>query len=90
VTGGTPSATFGRAETLSATIKVVDVEKKLLFVRASDGVSYSFIVGPSTRISLGAQRIKLADLPLHADKGASVKFVPTRRGNIAQSIDIAQ
>ena len=90
LTGGTPKATFGHAETLSATIKFVDVDAKLLFVQTSDRVSYSFIVGPATRISSGSQQIALADLARYAGKPASIKFVATRQGNIARSIEIAQ
>ncbi|HTS25508.1 MAG TPA: hypothetical protein VMH81_06520 [Bryobacteraceae bacterium] len=82
-------AVAGHAETLSATIKMVDVNEKLLFAKTADGVSYCFSIRPATRISAGGHTIKLADLALYADKAVSVKFDATRQGNIAQSIDVS-
>jgi len=82
-----PTESLGRAETLSGTIANVDLKHKLLVVRSST-VTYNFVVGPSTRILAGQRRIKLAELATEANKPASVRFVPTRHGNLARSIDI--
>jgi hypothetical protein len=89
---GTAAASerLGRTETLSGSITSFDREHKLLIVKASNGVTYNFVVGASARITSGTQRIKFAELASQANKQASVNFVPTRHGNVARSIDISQ
>ena len=89
---GTAAASerLGRTETLSGTITSFDLEHKLLIVKASNGVTYNFVVEASAQITSGTQRVKSEDLASKANKQASVKFAPTRRGNIARSIDISQ
>ena len=84
------SERLGRSETLSGSITSFDRVHRLLIVKASTGVTYNFVVRASARITSGTQRVKSEDLASQANKQASVKFVPTRRGNIARSIDISQ
>jgi hypothetical protein len=81
---------LGPAEVLSGTIALLDTQQKLLAIRTSAGVTYSFSITPSTRIMSGSQRIDLAQLAASEHKPATVKFVPTRNGNVAKSIDIGQ
>lgn len=81
-------ATLGPAETLSGKIAIVDTAQKLLVVEGARGVTYSFVLRAGTRITSGGQRVKLDELPAHKGKQASVKFVPTRRGNLAQTVEI--
>lgn len=80
---------LGPAETLSGTIMMVEVQKKLLIVKASSGVPYNFVVTPATRITAGKERLKLADLSARTDKAVTVRFVPTRQGNLARSVELA-
>ncbi len=80
--------TLGPAETLSGKITLVDTAQKLLVVEGARGVTYSFVLRAGTRISSGGQKVKLDELPAHKGKQASVKFVPTRRGNLAQAVEI--
>jgi hypothetical protein len=58
-------------------------------MKAPSRATFNFIVNPSTGIKSGDQRLTLVDIICGVDKPVSVRFVPTRRGNIAQSIEIA-
>lgn len=84
----TATGVLGPAETLSGSIMMVESEKKLLIVKSASGVPYSFVITPATRITAQNQRLKLADLASRQDQRVTVRFVPTRRGNIARSIEI--
>jgi hypothetical protein len=81
---------LGPPETLAGTILSVNPEEKLVVVKAAHGVPFNFIVRTSTRMQAGAQRLNLADLATRINSSASVRFVPTRRGNVARSIDISE
>lgn len=83
-----PSAALGPAETLAGSIVMVHAEKKILVVRSAAGIPYNFIVTPTTRITAQNQRLKLADLASRLDQRVTVRFVPTRRGNIARSVEV--
>jgi hypothetical protein len=85
-TPATSAKRLGPVETLSGTIANVNLKSKLMIVTSSS-VSYNFVLGPSTRILTGQRQIKLAELPSEVNKLASVRFVPTRHGNLASSID---
>ncbi len=86
-TPATSAKRLGPVETLSGTIANVDLKHKLLVVTSSS-VTYNFVVVPSTRILAGQRRVEFAELASEANKTASIKFVPTRHGNLASSIDI--
>jgi len=77
-----------RAETLSGKITAVDPANRLLVVKAADGVPFDMIVTHSTRIEFGSQALKLSDLASRTNQNASIHFVPERRGDVAQSIQI--
>jgi len=79
---------LGPAETLSGSIMMVDAEKKILIVKSDAGVPYNFVITPATRITAEKQRLKLADLSSRVNERVSVRFVPTRRGNIARSVEV--
>ncbi len=84
-----PPAALGPAETLAGTIAMVEAEKKILIVRSAAGIPYNFIITPTTRITAQKQRLKFSDLASRQDQRVTVRFVPTRRGNIARSVEIA-
>lgn len=77
-----------RPETLAGKIAMVDPANRLLVVKGSDGVPFDMIVTRSTRIESGSQALKLSDLASKTNQGASIHFVPERRGDVAQSIQI--
>lgn len=83
-----PAGALAPAQTLSGTIMMVDASKKILVVKGSGGVPYNFVLSPSTRITAGKERLKIADLASRTDKQVTVRFLPTRRGNLARSVEV--
>jgi len=83
-----PAGALGPAETLSGSIMMADAEKKILIVKSTAGVPYNFVITPATRITEANQRLKLADLSARVDRQVTVRFLPTRRGNIARSVQV--
>ncbi len=83
-------AALGKAETISGTISMVSTDERLVVVAGSSGVPYNFKVTGATRIRIDGKRAKLADLAEQTKKKVSVKFIPRRSGNIAQSIEVSQ
>ncbi len=82
-------AAFGKAETISGTISIVDKDKKLVVLTGSGGVPYNFKITRSTRIQIAGKKAKLDDLAGQTNKQASVKFLPLRTGNAAQSVEVS-
>lgn len=80
---------LGPRETISGTISMVFPDKKLLVVTTAKGVPLNFVVGPGTRIRSGEQRLKLNDLTGRVNQKVSVTFVPTRRGNLARTVEVS-
>ncbi len=76
------------AQTLSGSIAMVDASKKLLIVKGAAEVTYSFVLTGSTRITAGKERLKAADLSSRVGQKVTVRFVPTRTGNIARSVEV--
>ena len=81
---------LGAPETLSGTILAVDVEHKLVVVKAADGVTFNFLLTPSTRVTSGGQPIAIPDLATKDSKTVTIKFVPMRHGNVAKSVDVKE
>ena len=78
-----------KPETLNGTLQTVVVDKKVLVVTSSIGVPYNFTVNGATKIKVGGNKAKLADLAGATGKSISVKFLAERKaGNIAQSVEI--
>ena len=77
-----------RPETLSGNIAMVDANKRLVVVKGPDGVPFDMIVTRSTQIKSGDQTLRLSDLESRTNQNASIRFVPERRGDVAQSIEI--
>ena len=76
------------AEDLSGTIAMVNTAEHRVVVMDTSGAPFDMIVTPSTRIRSGDQSLKLTDLASRINKGASVHFVPERRGDVARSIQV--
>ncbi len=75
-------------ESLSGRITMVDPAKKLVVVKARDGVLFDMVVTGRTVIKSGDHSIGLRELSQDLNKNASVRFVPERRGDVARSIHI--
>jgi hypothetical protein len=79
---------LGPKETLSGTISTVDKTEKLIVIRGSNGVPYTFRVVRATRITIAGKKATLDELVEQVNKEASVQFVPKTEGNFAQSIEV--
>ncbi|MGH9430316.1 MAG: hypothetical protein ACRD3T_02105 [Terriglobia bacterium] len=76
-------------ETLSGTISMVDTDKNVVVVTDSNGIPFDFTVNGRTKIMVGGQKAKLADLSSSTSKQASVKYRAEKKaGDIATSIDV--
>ena len=75
-------------EEITGKIGMVDPAKDLVVVRDSTGVPFDLIVNNSTRIEAGTTRLTLSDLASRKDVTASVRLIPERRGDVAESIQL--
>ena len=76
-------------ETLSGTISMVDPNRDLVVVKGPDGVPFDMVVTPRTHIKSGDKTLRVRDLTNYQNKNVSLRFVPERRGDVAESIHIA-
>lgn len=76
------------AESLTGTIQSVDPAQHLVVVKDANGVPFDMVVGSSTRIESGDQKVKLGDLSSDVNKSVSVRFVPEARGDVARDIQL--
>jgi hypothetical protein len=72
-------------EDLSGRIDQVDVSQHLLIV-SGDGTTFDFVVTPRTKIRQGSAHLSLGDLSAH--KNVKIHFLPERRGDVAESIEV--
>ncbi|HEY6344529.1 MAG TPA: hypothetical protein VIY49_23800 [Bryobacteraceae bacterium] len=79
---------LGKAETLAGTIMMVDQESNVVVVKDSKGTTFDIVVTKATRLRAGDQPVHLKDLTTDTKKPVTVKFVPERSGDIAQSIKV--
>lgn len=77
-----------KAETVSGTLAMVVTDKKLVVLTGTGGVPYNFKVTGSTRIKVDGKKAKLDELAGLGKRAVTVKFLPVRAGNIAQSIEV--
>jgi ABC-type amino acid transport substrate-binding protein len=83
-----PKAELAKAETISGTLRMVAADKKIVVLTDSAGTPFDFKVTGVTRIKVAGKKAKLDELASQTNKAASVKFLPTRSGNVARSIEI--
>ena len=76
--------------TVSGTLSVVAPDKNFVAVRDSSGTSFGFQVKPSTKITSGGQKVKLADLASATNKQATITYRSLRTGDVAQAIEVTQ
>ncbi len=75
-------------ETLSGKMTMVEPDQKLVVIQSAAGVPFDVVVTPKTHIQSGNQTLTLKDLAGYRNKNVSIKFVPERRGDVAESIHI--
>lgn len=74
-------------ETLSGTITMVDPGQRLIVV-TENGVPFDMVITPRTHIRSGNRMLSLKDLKQFQNDNVSLKFVPERRGDVAESIHV--
>jgi hypothetical protein len=79
---------LGPPETLIGTITMVEPSKNLIVVRDKNGTLFNFVTRRSTRIVADDRRLTVTDLSASLEKTVSIRFVPARRGNLAQLIEL--
>jgi hypothetical protein len=77
------------AEDLSGTITAVDLSDKEVTLVGSNGVPYDFELTKKTRVELSDKKIGVNELSSESHKQATVHFLPTARGNLAETIQIS-
>ena len=82
------SQALGKAETLAGTIMMVDQKSNVVVVKDSRGTTFDIVVTKATRLRAGDQPIHFKDLTTDTRKPVTVKFVPERSRDIAQSIKV--
>ena len=75
-------------ETISGKITMVVPDRKLMVVVSPDGVPYDVVVNGATRIKSGSRSVTLQGLEQYQNKNVTIKFIPERRGDVAESIRI--
>jgi hypothetical protein len=65
-----------------------EAQKTTVILKDASGVPFDIVVSRSTRIMSGNRELKLNDLVPDTNRKASVRFVPERSGDVAQSIRI--
>lgn len=84
-----PTRAFGRAETLTGTVAMVGGTTKVIVLMGPNGVPYTFVVTPATKISVGGQKASFDMLASQVTRTATVTFVPHANGNVVRSLEIA-
>ncbi len=77
---------LGSAEDLSGTIRWVDPQDQRVTLAGPNGVLYDFVLSKTTQLELGDKTVKPDTLNSERQKHATVHFVPTRNGNLAEKI----
>jgi hypothetical protein len=75
-------------ETLKGTVVMVEADQHLIIVKSPDGVTFALKLTNSTRIQSGEQKLRSENLNLLMDKTVSVRFRPTRSGNVATAVQV--
>ncbi len=76
------------AEDLSGTIAFIAPSDKEVTLIGANGTPYDFRVTPTTRIELPGRRVSEMQLAGEDHKLATVRFLPTSQGNLAETLEI--
>jgi hypothetical protein len=83
------SHALARAENLSGKISTIGSSGKEVTLMGANGVPYDFNLTSKTKIEAGNHKIPASELTNETQKQATVHFVPTARGNMAETIQIS-
>jgi hypothetical protein len=76
------------AEEISGIIGFVGPSNKEVTLIGANGVPYDFQLTRKTEVGLAGSKIKATELAQESHKQATIRFLPTAQGNLAQSVDI--
>jgi hypothetical protein len=93
-TGQKPSAKnkehmLAAAEEISGTIGFVGPSDKEVTLIGANGIPYDFQLSRTTDVGLAGKKIRPTELAQESHKQATIRFLPTAQGNLAQSVDIS-
>lgn len=77
------------AEQMQGTISFIGNSDKEVTLIGNNGTPYDFLVTSRTKIDLSGKKIAANELPGEQHKPATIRFVPTARGNMAQGLNIS-
>jgi hypothetical protein len=77
------------AEEISGTIGFVGPSNKEVTLIGANGVPYDFQLTRRTEVGLAGGTINASELAQESHKQATIRFLPTAQGNLAQSVDIS-
>ena len=80
--------TLAPPQDLSGTISFVGPSDKEVTLKGANGTPYDFDVTNKTKIDVQDKSAGPSLLPQETHKQATVRFLPTARGNVAQTITI--
>jgi hypothetical protein len=83
------SDVLARAENLSGTISTIGPSGEEVTLVGSNGVPYDFDLTHNTKIEAANHKIPAGQLSSETHKQATVHFLPTARGNMAETIQIS-
>ena len=77
------------AETLSGKIIAVEPNQRLVVVQGPDGVPFDMVTTSRTHIRSGDTAVSIGNLSQYENQHVMVRFIPERRGDVAESIRIS-
>jgi hypothetical protein len=77
------------SEDLSGTISFIAPSDKEVTLMGANGTPYDFRITSTTEIDMAGRKINETELANENHKQATVRFLPTSQGNLAESIKIA-
>jgi len=75
-------------ETLKGKVVMIEPDQHLIIVKSPEGVTFALKLTNSTRIQSSEQKLRPENLNLLMDKTVSVRFTPTRSGNVAIAVQV--
>jgi hypothetical protein len=76
-------------EQLGGTLAFIGPSDKEVTLVGTNGVPYDFRLTAKSRVDLAGKKISVTQLPAEEHKRAAIRFVPTTRGNLAESLKIS-
>ncbi|MGA7295175.1 MAG: hypothetical protein WBW53_18830 [Terriglobales bacterium] len=86
---GSADHVLAPAEELSGTIAFIGSSDKEITLVGANGVPYDFRLTPKSKVDLAGKQIGRSDLASEKNREATIRFLPTTGGNLAESVKIS-